>query len=56
MARNVALTVLCVPSSLDSEAQTLCPEQVNEEYRYKATWQREFKLPWRKAGQLKSSR
>ena len=23
--------------------------------RYKATWKREFKLPWRKAGLLKSS-
>ena len=27
-----------------------------EEGRYKATWKREFKLPWRKAGPLKSSR
>ena len=24
--------------------------------RYKATWKRDFKLPWRKAGLLKSSR
>ena len=27
-----------------------------EEGRYKATWNREFKLPWRKAGPLRSSR
>ena len=26
------------------------------EDRYKATWNREFKLPWRKAGLLNSSR
>ena len=25
------------------------------EGRYKATWKREFKLPWRKAGLLKST-
>ena len=27
-----------------------------EEGRYQATWKREFILPWRKAGPLKSSR
>ena len=27
-----------------------------KEGRYKATWKREFTLPWRKAGLLKSSR
>ena len=26
-----------------------------QEDRHKATWQREFKLPWRKAGLLESS-
>ena len=26
------------------------------EGRHKATWKRKFKLPWRRAGQLKSSR
>ena len=34
---------------------TLLRVQV-EEGRYNATWKKEFKLPWRKAGPLKSSR
>ena len=31
-------------------------ERLHEEGRYKAAWKTEFKLPWRKAGPLKSSR
>ena len=32
------------------------PRHLAEEGTYKATWKREFKLPWRHAGPLKSSR
>ena len=33
-----------------------CGVDEAEEGRYKPTWKMEFKLPWRKAGPLKSSR
>ena len=61
---NWATTLDCSPTVDDGEAighvllHVRHPEIVpaNSEGRYKATWKGEFKLPWRKAGLLKSSR
>ena len=45
------------PYSLDSGVFKIIPLRevvpMHEEGRYKATWKREFKLLWRKAGLLK---
>ena len=41
-----------VSNRLVKKAQ-LVPDLL-EEGRYKATWKKEFKLPWRKAGPLKT--
>ena len=60
-AKRVTQTLNPEPQPYEPEANTLILHRVSGtrdglEGRCKATWKREFKLPWRKAGPLKSSR